>query len=132
MSERPPIAEIVKNYDETVAQLQELVSKAYPDATWSQRGESSPGAGPGESTTVVTSPVWYADAPVASDAAARDRLIDDADDVVRSHGFTDFSKVSATDGDFSFVTGDAWGGQLHLSGGETVTIRYQTGAHPDE
>lgn len=131
MSQRPPIGEVVDRYDATVAGLRDLVSTEYPDATWSQDGESSQGAGAAEGSVYVTSSIWYAEVPLADDASARDRLVTRADAIVRAHGFDDFSTVQAKPGDFSYVTSDEWGGELHLSGGKTVTIRYTTGQHPE-
>lgn len=130
MSHRPPIHEVVDRYDATVSELRDVVSAAYPDASWTEDGAPSQAAGKADGTVVVTSSIWYAVVPLADDEPARDRLLKKADEVVRSHGFAAFSVVQAVPGDFSYVTGDAWGGELHFSGGKSVTIRYTTGEHP--
>ena len=130
VARRPPIGQVVKEYDATVAALRDVVSDEYPDATWIEDGVPSRSAGRNDSVSVQSS-IWYADAPLADDESARDRLVKRADSVVRAHGFDNFSAIQRKPGDFAYVTGDRWGGELHFSGGVTVTIRYTTGQHPE-
>jgi len=130
MSERPSIDEITAQYDAFAEELRGLVSAEYPDAVWAEDGEAS-SALAGEDTR-VTSQIWYADAAVSADAAARDRIVEGADAAAGDHGFGEFATVDVSDDGFSYVAGDQWGGEMHLSGGSVnVTIWYVTGPHPD-
>jgi len=130
MTERPTIDEVTAQYDALAADLRGIVSAEYPDAVWSEDGEASSAlAGEGRR---VTSQIWFADAALASDAAARDRVVAQADAAAAKYGFGDFATVEAADDGFSYVAGDQWGGEMHLAGGSVnVTVWYATGSHPD-
>ena len=130
MTERPSIDEITTQYDAFAAELRGIVSAEYPAAAWAEDGEASTAlAGDG---TRVTSQIWYADAALSGDAGARDRVVQQADAAAAEYGFGDFATVDAGDDGFSYVAGDQWGGEMHLSGGSVnVTIWYVTGSHPD-
>jgi len=129
MSERPSIDEITRQYDAFAAELRGLVSAEYPDATWAEDGEAS-SALAGEDTR-VTSQIWYADAALSADPAARDRVVAQANATAGDYGFDDFATVEVSDDGFSYVAGDEWGGEMHLTGGSVnVTVWYVTGSHP--
>lgn len=131
MTDRPTIDEITTEYDAFAAELRDAISAEYPDATWSEDGELETGLLGGEGELSASSQIWFTDASVATDDEARARILAVADAIAKEHEFDAFAQVSDTDGGFSYVAGDAWGGAMHWGAGTVnTTIRYSTGPHP--
>jgi len=133
-ADRLPIATMVADYDEMLAQMRELITTEAPGGVWSEVKTAQTLGGDkavaGDDATIAVSPLWGYDLAFPSDQDARAALVAELGKIGEAHGFSPVQTYVDRPDEVQAVADDAFGAEYQIGSKLNSTLSYTTGSHP--